>query len=165
MSIPAPLAHSGLPFALLIVFSSAGLVHAAASEAYRDCLLERVKPAKSALAAQYLQQACARRFPDARSGTDLTVRPDAEDALLAYDHCLFKQLATVQNDQSAQWMEQFCHDQHHPGTRGQADGDKPVPILNLLNILVGSPQKKPVQDAPNIDGEQFVPLQPAPAGR
>ncbi|MBF0262309.1 MAG: hypothetical protein HQL97_10810 [Magnetococcales bacterium] len=163
MSHPSYLARHFWPIGVVLSALWSGVALAASSEGYRNCLLERVKPAQSALAAQYLQQACARRFPDPRPDKDLAIRPDAEDALLAYDDCLFKQLAAVQNDQSAQWMEQFCHDQHHPGTTNA--GSKPVPMLNLLNILVGTPEKRATQEAPKIDGDGFVPLQPAQAGR
>ncbi|GAB0058635.1 hypothetical protein SIID45300_02988 [Candidatus Magnetaquicoccaceae bacterium FCR-1] len=163
MSPPSHLARHVWPIVVVLSLVWTGTLRAASSEGYRNCLLEQVKPAQSALAAQYLQQACARRFPEARPDKDLAIRPDAEDSLLAYDHCLFKQLAAVQNDQSAQWMEQFCHDQHHPGTIKA--GGKPVPMLNLLNILVGAPTKQSTQDAPHIDGDGFVPLQPAQAGR
>ncbi|MBF0417417.1 MAG: hypothetical protein HQL86_04125 [Magnetococcales bacterium] len=164
MANPSLIDRCGWLIALTLPLVCAGPVWAAAaSEGYQNCLLQQVKPAQSALAAQFLQQACARRFPEAQADKDLTIRPDSEDTLLAYDQCLFKQLAAVQNDQSAQWMEQFCHDQHHPGTT--TAGKKPVPMINLLNILVGTPQKSAIQGAPNIDGDGFAPLQPAQAGR
>lgn len=139
----------------------------ASSEKGRQCLLEHVKPASSSVAAQYLQQACARRFPDEPKGSDLTIRTEPEDGLAAYDHCLFRQLAGVQNDASAVGMEQFCHDQFHPGAMGGAEGHKPATTLfDLLNRLDGgSGSRTESHSAPRIDGDGFVPLAPARAGR
>ncbi|MBF0271659.1 MAG: hypothetical protein HQL98_06330 [Magnetococcales bacterium] len=137
------------------------------SEAQRSCLLEHVKSARSALAAQHLQQACARRFPPESRSPSLEIGPEREDELHAYDQCLFRHLSGVQNDASAQAMEQFCHDQFHPG---ESAVNRPVRTDGLLELLnrIDRPSKSRESQpasAPVIDGETFVPLAPAKAGR
>ncbi|MBF0614539.1 MAG: hypothetical protein G8237_05470 [Magnetococcales bacterium] len=138
----------------------------AASDRMRQCVLEHVKPARSAVAAQYLQQACARRFPAEPNNPALQIQPEVEDGLAAYDHCLFQQLAGVQNDASAAGMEQLCRDQYHPvGWSGEEKGQSPGFFNWLQRIDGGAAPRSDQQDAPRIDGETFVPLAPAKAGR
>ncbi|MBF0461489.1 MAG: hypothetical protein HQL87_08840 [Magnetococcales bacterium] len=140
---------------------------------YRDCLVKKVQPAQSAVAAGYLQQACARTFVSpkgaspAKSGTQRPTMADTEQTSRAvtgpFDDCLFQYLPTVHNDQSANAMVELCKEQFGDGTDGAATVHKPNKILQLLGI--GS--QKPEQEHPDmtIEGDSFVPLVPWQGGQ
>ncbi|MBF0213320.1 MAG: hypothetical protein HQM00_07115 [Magnetococcales bacterium] len=139
----------------------------ASGEALRRCLLEYVQPARSALAAESLQRACARRFPrEPADSAALEIRPEREDELMAYDQCLFQHLPGVHTDPSAQSMERFCHDQFHPGESASERSAPASDMLNWLQRLDGTvkTQQSPTA-APRIEGDTFVPLTPAKGGR
>ncbi|MBF0342542.1 MAG: hypothetical protein HQL95_16485 [Magnetococcales bacterium] len=151
---------------LLLTAGGTAVAWAGSTPEHRACLLEHVKSAKSALAAQYLQQACARRHPGERADPTLAIRPEREDELVAYDQCLFKQLSGVANDASAQGMEQFCRDQFHPGETGETRTAPSGGPLDWLRVIDGAPKSRPDSPgAPRIDGDSFVPLTPAKGGR
>ncbi|MBF0190485.1 MAG: hypothetical protein HQL99_04965 [Magnetococcales bacterium] len=167
MSIPS---FGLFALAAVVWWLCGGAAHAAAgtaSEPLRSCLLDHVKPARSALAAQHLQQACTRRFSVAPDSQTLEIRPEKEDELYAYDHCLLRHLSGVQNDASAQAMERFCHDQFHPGESAVQGPARVEGVLNWLQAIDRAPSSResPSASAPVIDGESFVPLAPARAGR
>lgn len=148
---------------------------------YASCLLHYVKPARSETAATLLQTACQRRHPPARenarpaTGNDpggkertLEIRMESDNDFTAYDTCLMQHLAAVHNDQSARWTAQYCKDQYAPVNADQAPGDRrQAGLLELLNALDGGQRRERTASgsAPTIDGDGFVPLTPARAGR
>ncbi|MBF0428810.1 MAG: hypothetical protein HQL94_07795 [Magnetococcales bacterium] len=139
---------------------------AASPDAYQACILKHVKSAKSEIAAQHLQLACKRRNPKPVNARLLDVRPDVEDELAHYDGCLLQHLSTVQTDQSARWMVQFCQDQFHPNVAPSEQRAKATGLFDILKKLDAKPAKQDsVPSAPLLlDGETFVPLVPAKAG-
>ncbi|MEO5333633.1 MAG: hypothetical protein H7839_16595, partial [Magnetococcus sp. YQC-5] len=157
---------------LLMTWAEVGW-SAPAVTSYQDCLLRHVKPAKSELAAFHLQQACKRHYAAAHATGNQNVQPssiqeirqDKDDDFSLYDNCLLQHLPDVKNDQSAKWMIQFCQDQFYPVNAPTSATATQGGMLEILRRIDGShPQPNPTS-APLIDGETFVPLTPAKAGR
>lgn len=140
---------------------------------YHDCVLKKVQPAQSAVAASHLQQACQRTFaPDKgeifeKNGTQRLNRQEMqrvereENRLL--DECLLNHLPTVHNDQSANAMVQLCTEQFGPGTHAEPSKNRP----NILLQLLGIPPQKPGTGSPEwtMENDAFVPLVPWPGGQ
>ncbi|MEO5351638.1 MAG: hypothetical protein H7835_00245 [Magnetococcus sp. XQGC-1] len=144
-----------------------------APAAYRDCLLQKVQPAQSGLAASHLQQACRRKFaPDmektvekstTRSGGVQEMQPTEQENNGPVDDCLLNYLPTVHNDQSAQAMLQLCREQFGAPTLPTAADKRPSRLWRLLGIIPDKPQGE--RPDLTIDGEGFVPLVPWQAGQ
>ncbi len=140
---------------------------------YRDCLVNTVQPAQSAVASTYLQQACQRVFaPDqggtqAKNGTQRLTVPEKQqtekEINRPFDDCLLRYLPTVHNDQSAHAMVQLCREQFGPVAMEGSPGNKPSKILQLLGI---TPDRKN-REHPDmtIEGDSFVPLVPWQSGQ
>lgn len=140
---------------------------------YQGCLMRHVKPAKSELAAFHLQQACKRHYVstpaigkrDLQPSRIQEIRQDKDDDFSLYDDCLLQHLPDVKNDQSAKWMVQLCQDQFYPVNAPTSATATQGGILEILRRIDGSPPQPNLSSAPLIDGDTFVPLAPAKAGR
>lgn len=140
---------------------------------YHDCVLKKVQPAESAVAASQLQQACQRTFAPnqegrfAKNGTqrlniqEMQQVEQEQNRLL--DDCLLNYLPTVHNDQSANAMIQLCTEQF--GSRTDVGPSKNRP--NILLQLLGIPPKKPNNASSDLamEDDSFVPLVPWQGGQ
>ncbi|MEO5363405.1 MAG: hypothetical protein H7838_07255 [Magnetococcus sp. DMHC-8] len=140
---------------------------------YRDCVLDKVQPARSAVAATHLLQACQRRFvPEQGLSLDKAgaarpagqgVRQPERENEGPFDECLLQQLPTVHNDQSAHAMVQLCREQFGSPGRSAPTDQRPGRIWQWLGIKPD--QQKREQSDWTMEGDAFVPLVPWQAGQ
>ncbi|MBF0184015.1 MAG: hypothetical protein HQM06_06470 [Magnetococcales bacterium] len=119
---------------------------------YRECLLQKVQPSPSALAAEKLHWACQRRYGSER------VPGDEE---MAYEECLLGYLPQVQNDASAQVMLRLCEEQFAP----RAKQEKQDGLGRAWRWLQGEKTAPGMSVPLTIDGDRFEPLQPWQGGQ
>ncbi|MBF0294896.1 MAG: hypothetical protein HQL96_06875 [Magnetococcales bacterium] len=145
-----------IPVTLLTVMLAAPLWAATPPE-YQNCVLKLVTPAKSAFAADQLQEACRRRFLPAKGA-----QAEESDEL---DTCLMRHLPAVANDHAARRMVDFCREM--AGDPSSAPSAKPQRgMLEWLQAIDTPTASKNQQNAaPWLDGDRFVPLAPAKTGQ
>ncbi|MBF0583825.1 MAG: hypothetical protein HQL80_06255 [Magnetococcales bacterium] len=145
----------------------------AALARYRDCVIHKVQPARSAVAASHLQQACQTIFAADKGGNAAKMgtrqlnmhemQQEEQEKNRRFHECLLDYLPTVYNDQSAEAMVQLCREQF--GT----ENDKPVSqarpdiLLQLLGLRSDKRNKQPQELT--IEGDTFVPLVPWQGGQ
>ncbi|MEO5341425.1 MAG: hypothetical protein H7837_13070 [Magnetococcus sp. MYC-9] len=151
----------------------AGVEQGTARTLYRECLLNKVQPALSTVAATQLQQVCRRKF-----APDGEVRPGRKGNLVAplpeeprmeqeqqerFDDCLLEYLPTVHNDQSANAMLHLCQEQFGAPGDTTTSARTPNKLLQWLGIRSDKPGRQPADLT--LEGETFVPLVPWQGGQ
>ncbi|MBF0179319.1 MAG: hypothetical protein HQM03_04735 [Magnetococcales bacterium] len=143
-----------IPVTLLTAWLAAPL-RAATPPEYQNCVLTLVTPAKSAFAADRLQEVCRRRFLPAKS--------DETEAWGEFDTCLTRHLPAASSDHAAKRMVDLCREMAGDPTPAAKPGKGMLEWLQAIDTPTAARNRE--NAAPWIDGDRFVPLAPVKTGQ